>query len=80
MSAGEEVLQASEQFYAALGRFLNGDSKPMTEIWSHGPDVTAMHSAPTGWLGGGPDSVGVVCQLDLGWAGNRARSAGPCRQ
>jgi ketosteroid isomerase-like protein len=52
MSTEEEVLQASEQFYAALDRFLNGDSKPMMEVWSHGPDVTAMHSAPgrqVGW-------------------------------
>ena len=52
MSTEEEVLQASEQFYAALDRFLNGDSEPMMEVWSHGPDVTAMHSAPgrqVGW-------------------------------
>jgi ketosteroid isomerase-like protein len=40
------------QFYAALERFLNGDSEPMMEVWSHGPDVTTMHSAPgrqVGW-------------------------------
>ncbi len=52
MSTEEEVLQASEQFYAALNRFLNGDPKPMMEVWSHGPDVTAMHSVPgrqVGW-------------------------------
>ena len=52
MSREEEVLQASEQFYSALNRFLNGDSKPMMEVWSHGPDVTAMHSVPgrqVGW-------------------------------
>jgi ketosteroid isomerase-like protein len=52
MSAEEEVLQASEQFYAALDRFLDGDAEPMMEVWSHGPDVTAMHSAPgrqVGW-------------------------------
>ena len=48
----EEVFQASEQFYAALESFLNGDAKPMIEVWSHGPDVTGMHSAPgrqVGW-------------------------------
>jgi hypothetical protein len=31
---------------------LNGDSEPMMEVWSHGQDVTAMHSAPgrqVGW-------------------------------
>jgi hypothetical protein len=26
-------------------RFLNGDSNPMMEVWSHEPDVTAMHAA-----------------------------------
>lgn len=52
MSTQEEVRQASEQFYAALNRFLNGDTEPMMEVWSHGPDVTAMHPAPgrqVGW-------------------------------
>jgi ketosteroid isomerase-like protein len=46
MSAEEEVRQASEQFYAALNRFLNGDTEPMMEVWSHGSDVTAMHPVP----------------------------------
>jgi hypothetical protein len=32
-TAEEEVLQASEQFYAAVDRFLNGDSEPMMEVW-----------------------------------------------
>ena len=52
MSTEEEVRQASEQFYAALNRFLNGDTEPMMEVWSHGPDVTAMHPVPgrqVGW-------------------------------
>jgi ketosteroid isomerase-like protein len=52
MSTEEEVRQASEQFYAALNRFLNGDTEPMMEVWSHGPDVTTMHPAPgrqVGW-------------------------------
>jgi ketosteroid isomerase-like protein len=43
MSTEEEVRQASEQFYVALNRFLNGDTEPMMEVWSHGPDVTTMH-------------------------------------
>jgi ketosteroid isomerase-like protein len=52
MSTEEEVLQASEQFYAAVNRLLNGDAKPMVEVWSHGPDVTTMHPVPgrqVGW-------------------------------
>src|ERR671920_1921088 len=43
MAAEDEVRQASEQFYAALNRTLDGDSSPMEQIWSHGPDVSAMH-------------------------------------
>lgn len=51
MSTEEEVRQASEQFYAALNRFLNGDTEPMMEVWSHGPDVTAMHEDPSRQVG-----------------------------
>jgi ketosteroid isomerase-like protein len=43
MAAEDEVRQASEQFYAALNRTLDGDSSPMEQIWSHGSDVSAMH-------------------------------------
>jgi ketosteroid isomerase-like protein len=43
MSAQEEVLQASKQFYAALNRMLKGDAGPMEKIWSHSATVTAMH-------------------------------------
>ena len=43
MAAEDEVRQASEQFYAALNRTLDGDSGAMEEIWSHGSDVSAMH-------------------------------------
>ena len=43
MAAQDEVRQASEQFYAALNRALDGDSGPMEEIWSHGSDVSAIH-------------------------------------
>ena len=43
MAAEDEVRQASEQFYAALNRTLDGDSSPMEEIWSHSSDVSAMH-------------------------------------
>jgi ketosteroid isomerase-like protein len=43
MAAEDEVRQASEQFYAALNRTLDGDSSPMEQIWPHGSDVSAMH-------------------------------------
>jgi hypothetical protein len=43
MSAEDEVRQASDQFYAALNRMLNGDAGPMMEVWSHSSDVTTMH-------------------------------------
>ena len=43
MSAKEEVLQASKQFYSALNRMLKGDTGPLANIWSHGSSVTTMH-------------------------------------
>jgi ketosteroid isomerase-like protein len=52
MAAEDEVRQASEQFYAALNRTLNGDPGPMMEVWAHGSDVSAMHpfgSRSLGW-------------------------------
>jgi ketosteroid isomerase-like protein len=39
----DEVHQASDRFYAALNRVLNGDSGPMMEVWSHTSDVSTMH-------------------------------------
>ena len=43
MAAEDEVQQASEQFYAALNRTLDGDSSQMEQVWSHGSDVSAIH-------------------------------------
>ena len=43
MSTEDEVRQASNQFYAALNRMVNGDAGPMMEVWSHSSDVTTMH-------------------------------------
>ena len=43
MTAEDEVLAASEKFYAALNRLVNGDAGPLAEIWSHGAAVTTMH-------------------------------------
>jgi hypothetical protein len=38
MAVEDEIRQASEQFYAALNRTLNGDLGPMMEVCSHGSD------------------------------------------
>jgi ketosteroid isomerase-like protein len=43
MSTEDEVRKASTQFYAALNRMLNGDARPLSDIWSHGSAVTTMH-------------------------------------
>ena len=43
MSAEDEVRKASEQFYAALNRMLNGNAAPLADIWSHSAAVTTMH-------------------------------------
>jgi ketosteroid isomerase-like protein len=39
----DEVRQASDRFYAALNRVLQGDAGPMMDVWSHTSDVTTMH-------------------------------------
>ncbi len=52
MAVEDEIRQASEQFYAALTRLINGDPGPMMEVWSHGSDVTTLHplgGRETGW-------------------------------
>jgi len=43
MSTENEVRKASEQFYAALNRMLNGDAGSLASIWSHASGVTTMH-------------------------------------
>jgi uncharacterized protein (TIGR02246 family) len=43
MSAEDEIRSVSKQFYAALGRVLNGDASAMADVWSHGANVTTMH-------------------------------------
>jgi ketosteroid isomerase-like protein len=52
MAVEDEIRQASEQFYEALNRMINGDPEPMMEVWSHGSEVTTMHplgGRETGW-------------------------------
>ena len=52
MAVEDEIRQASEQFYVAINRAINGDPGPMTEVWSHGSDVATLHplgGRETGW-------------------------------
>ena len=52
MALEDEIQQASEQFYAALNRTINGDSGSMMEVWSHDSYVATMHplgGRETGW-------------------------------
>jgi hypothetical protein len=52
MAVEDEIRQASELFYEALNRAINGDPVPIIEVWSHGSDVTTMHplgGQQTGW-------------------------------
>ena len=52
MAVEDEIRQASEHFYVALNRTINGDSGSMMEVWSHGSEVTTLHplgGRETGW-------------------------------
>jgi len=54
MTLEDEIRQASVRYYASLNRLINGDSGPMLEVWSHGPDVSTMNPrgvANVGWEG-----------------------------
>jgi len=43
MSTEDEVRNASNQFYSALNKMVNGSSQSLSDIWSHSPAVTTMH-------------------------------------
>ncbi len=43
MSTEDQVRDASTHFYAALNRMVNGDARPLSDIWSHDSTVTTMH-------------------------------------
>ena len=43
MTIENDVRAASEKFYSALNRMLNGDAGPLGDIWSHSATVTTMH-------------------------------------
>ena len=55
MAVEDEIRQASEQFYAALNREINGDPGPMMEVWSHGSGVSTLH--PLGGINVGWEAV-----------------------
>jgi hypothetical protein len=59
MSPEGEVRSASQRFYSALNRMLDGDAGPLAEIWSHDATVTIMH--PIGGREVGWESVGGIC-------------------
>jgi hypothetical protein len=42
MTIENDVRAASEKFYSALNRMLNGDAVPLGDIWSHSATVTTM--------------------------------------
>ena len=43
MAPRDEIQQASDAFYAALSRLIQGDPEPILAAVSHGPEVTMMH-------------------------------------
>ena len=43
MTIEDDVRAASQKFYWALNRMLNGDAGSMGDIWSHSATVTTMH-------------------------------------
>lgn len=43
MSTENEVRNASNQFYAALNKMVNGNPQSLSDIWSHDSAVTTMH-------------------------------------
>jgi len=42
MSTENEVRKASEKFYAALNRMVNGDAGLLVDIWSHGEPASPL--------------------------------------
>jgi ketosteroid isomerase-like protein len=56
MTVEDEVRQASDQFYAALGQMLStGDPGPVTALWSQGQHGSTMH--PIGGREVGRDQI-----------------------
>src|ERR1700751_2479227 len=55
MSAENDIRKASDKFYAALNRTIDGDATQMADVWSQNADVSTMH--PTGGSQVGWDEV-----------------------
>jgi ketosteroid isomerase-like protein len=53
-----EVRAASDRFYAALNRVLNGDAGPMVDVWSHTDDTSVSH--PMGDWSRGWDQIAIT--------------------
>jgi ketosteroid isomerase-like protein len=52
MSTENDMRKASDKFYAALNRTLNGDARPMVDVWSQNSDVSTTHpigGSQVGW-------------------------------
>ena len=47
----EKVKQNSERFYAAMNNMFEGNAEPMSEVWSHAPDITYVDSFGTMYVG-----------------------------
>ena len=67
MDNDPEVRKASDQFYAALNKMINGDPSHLANIWSHGANVTTMHpigGRQVGWdqVRGSWEQVGELAQ------------------
>ena len=65
MSAETEVRAASAKFYSALNRITKGEAGSMTDVWSHGAQVSAFHpigGRDIGWdkVGGSFDQVAKI--------------------
>jgi ketosteroid isomerase-like protein len=69
MTTEGDIRQASDRFYAALNRMLNGDPGPMREVWAHSADVTTMHpigEREVGWEQVRPVWEQVAAQFSAG--------------
>ncbi|BDE06575.1 hypothetical protein WPS_18510 [Vulcanimicrobium alpinum] len=58
MSTEDDVVGASQTFYAALNRMLNGDASSLGDIWSHSNSVITMHP-----IGGPRSEVGARAEF-----------------
>jgi ketosteroid isomerase-like protein len=54
----QAVRQANANFYTALNAMFEGESEPMTAVWSHAEDVTYM--GPGGGMQVGWDAVAAI--------------------